>query len=59
MGCHLQNTGFGKMGVCDSSNHHAPFIGLVAFTKRQEFDTSGDFLKQGMKRVNMMVQVRV
>ena len=57
MGCHLQKTGFGQMGVQDSSNRHDPFIGWVAFTKRWEFDTPGAFLKQGTERVNMMAQV--
>ena len=27
MGCHLQNTRFGQMGVWGSSNWHAHFIG--------------------------------
>jgi hypothetical protein len=56
---HLLNTGFGQMGVQGNSNRHTHFIGLVAFTNKQESDTPGAFLRQGMERVNMMAQVHV
>ena len=45
MGCHLQNIGFGQMGVQGSSNQNAHFIGWVVFTKRQVFNTPRAFLK--------------
>ena len=69
MGCHLQNTRFGQMGVRGSSNRHAHFIGWVAFTKRDlirhtwsffetghgkgEHDGVGACMKQALQRYQM------